>query len=230
MRPISYVSSDRGLTLIEISVAILLVAVLIAVAVPAFRAATDADLHAAAIRIAAGNRACFGEASVKNVTLRMAYDLGAGTYWVEGVPGTFQVIQKERDREEVLEEEKKKEEEEQRKRELAERYGTGEMEESIGSPQPKFVPVQMAFLEPQRLPSGVKFAGVRTPQFRKVVKEGTVYTHFFPNGWAERTLVYLEDSGGSKVTLEMEPLTGRLVLHEGELDYREIDQERERGG
>ncbi len=216
---------DGGLTLIELSVAIMIVAVLLAVALPAFNDVTNGDLKGTAVRISGAARTCFGEAAVKNVTLRVAYDLDANAYWVEAYPGAFQVSRAERDLDEVRDEEKEKDEEEKKKKELADRWGRGDEVESAGAPSPKFVPVKVAFEEPQRLPRGVKFAGVKSPQFKQVVKDGRAYTHFFPNGWAEPTLVYLQEDGGkSMMTLEMEPLTGRVILHDGELDWDDIEE------
>lgn len=217
---------ERGLTLIEIMVAIMLATVVIAIAIPAFNAATDSDLNAVAVRISGASRACFGEAAIKNVTLRMAYDLDADAYWVEAFPGTFQIIGEERDLEEVRDEEEEKAEDEKRRKEQEDRFG-GEEDTEAAPIVPQFVPVQVGFVEAQRMPGRIKIKGVRTPQFRQVVTEGKAYTHFFPNGWAERTLVYVEDAGGSVLTLETQPLTGRVVIHEGELDWAQVDELRD---
>lgn len=217
---------ERGLTLIEIMVAIMLATVLVAVTIPAFNAATDSDLNSVAVRISGASRACFGEAAIKNVTLRLAYDLDAQAYWVEAFPGTFQLIAEERDLDEVRDEEAEKAEEDKRKKELEDRYAAEEDMEA-STLVASFVPVQVGFVEPQQVPRRLKIKGVRTPQFRQVVTTGKVYTHFFPNGWAERTLVYLEDKGGSVLTLETQPITGRVIIHEGELDWNEVDDLRD---
>lgn len=218
-------AANAGLTLIEIMVAVMLATVLLAVTVPAFNAATDSDLNAVAVKIAAANRMCFGEAAIKNVTLRVAFDLDAQAYWVEAYSGTFQVIAEERDLDEVRDEEEEKKEEDKRKREQEERFGAPEDAEAAPL-VPTFVPVQVGFLEPQQMPRRIRIKGIRTPQFRQVVEDGKAYTHFFPNGWAERTLVYLEDRGGSVLTLETQPLTGKIVIHEGELDWNQVDDAR----
>ena len=216
---------ERGLTLIEIMVAIMLATVLLAITVPAFNAATDSDLNSVALKISAATRACFAEAAIKNVSIRVAYDLDANAYWIEAYPGTFQVIAEERDLDEVRDEEEDQKEEDERRREQEERFGSPD-DAAAGPIAPTFVPVQVAFVEPQRLPRRIKIKGVRTPQFRQVVEDGKAYTHFFPNGWAERTLVYLEDSGGSVLTLETQPLTGKIVIHDGELDFQQVEDAR----
>lgn len=217
---------DRGLTLIEIMVAIMLATVVIAIAIPAFNSATDSDLNAVAVRISGASRACFGEAAIKNVTLRVAYDLDADAYWVEAYPGTFQIIGEERDLEEARDDEEEKAEDEKRRKEQDERYG-GEEDMEAAPFVAQFVPVEVGFVEAQRMPARIKIKGVRTPQFRQVVTDGKAYTHFFSNGWAERTLVYIEDSGGSVLTLETQPLTGRVIIHEGELDWSAVDEIRD---
>lgn len=217
---------DRGLTLIEIMVAIMLATVVIAITIPAFNAATDSDLNAVAVRISGASRACFGEAAIKNVTLRMAYDLDANAYWVEAFPGTFQIIGEERDLEEARDAEEDLAEDAKRKKEQEDRYG-GEEDMEAAPIVATFVPVEVGFVEAQRMSGRLKIKGVRTPQFRQVVTNGKAYTHFFPNGWAERTLVYLEDSGGSVLTLETQPLTGRVIIHEGELDWPDVDEARD---
>jgi prepilin-type N-terminal cleavage/methylation domain-containing protein len=217
--------AERGLTLIELAVVITIIAILISVAVPAFKAATDADLKTTAVNISGAARMCFGEAAVKNVTLRLAYDLDKNVWWIEAYPGTYQIMGSEQDLDEFRDKEKEKDEDAKRKKEMEDHFGKASEDQAAqaNEPVPKFVPVKIAFAEPQQLPRGVKFDGIRTPQFRQPIKDGKAYTHFFPNGWAERTLVYLKDSGGATITLEMEPLTGRVILHDGELDYREVD-------
>lgn len=215
------------MTLIEISVAIMLLAAMLAIAIPAFKAATDADLRATAMRISGASRAVYGEAAIKNVTMRLAYDLDRGAWWIEAYPGTFQISGKERDLDTVRDEEEEAKKERERTAELAARYGLEEDGEAA-APHLEFAPVKFGFVEAEMLPNGVRFAGLRTPQFKEPVKTGKAYTHFFSNGWAERTLLYLEDSGGSKMTLEMEPLTGRVIVHDGELDFREVDELRDK--
>jgi prepilin-type N-terminal cleavage/methylation domain-containing protein len=219
-------TGERGLTLIEIMVAVMLVTVVLAVAVPAFNAATDSDLNAVAVKISGASRAAYGEAAIKNVTLRVAYDLDAQAYWVEAFPGTFQIIAEERDLEEVRDEEEEKAEDDKRKKELEDRYAA-EDDTEAATLVANFVPVQVGFVEAQQLPRRLKIKGVRTPQFRQVVTTGKAYTHFFPNGWAERTLVYLEDTGGSVLTLETQPISGRVIVHEGELDWTQVDDLRD---
>ena len=222
--------AEDGLTLIEIAVAMMIIAALLAVAVPAFESASGADLRSGAAHLSAIARACYGEAAAKNVTLRLAYDLDHGGYWVEAYPGIYQIAGTAKDLDRVREDEARKSDDEKRKKEIEDRISAhSEADAQSAAPAPKFVPVSLDFVEPDVLPRGLKFAGVRTPQFKQEIKTGKAYTHFFANGWAEHTLVYLEDAHGAKMTLETEPLSGRVVIWDGELDFREIEDRRARG-
>jgi type II secretory pathway pseudopilin PulG len=223
-------AGEGGLTLIEICVTMMLVAIVLAVALPAFQSATDANLKATAVKLSAAARACYGESEVRGATLRLAYDLDRNGWWVEAYPGTYQISGTEQDLDRVRDDDKKKDDDAKRKKELEDRYSTkSASDEQSSAPVPKFVPVGMDFIEPEVLPRGVRFIGVRTPQFRQIIKTGKAYTHFFPNGWAERTLVYLQDTHGAEMTLEMEPLSGRVVIWDGQLDYRDLDERHARG-
>lgn len=231
MRPTSSkYRGERGLTLIEIAVAMMLIAILLAVAVPAFESASGADLRGGAAKLSAIARACYGEAGVKNVTLRLTYDIDHGAYWVEAYPGIYQIAGTDQDLERVREDEARKSEDEKRKKELESRYSERSAADAqSAAPAPQFVPVSLDFVDPDVLPRGLKFAGVRTPQFKQEIKKGKAYTHFFANGWAEHTLVYLEDAHGSFMTLETEPLSGHVVIWDGELDFKEIENRRAKG-
>ena len=70
------------------------------------------------------------------------------------------------------------------------------------------------------LPRGVAFQDVITQRQGKVT-EGEAFTHFFPVGLAEKTIIHLTDKDRRAMTLDLNPLTGRVKLYEG---YIEIKQ------
>ncbi len=85
-------------------------------------------------------------------------------------------------------------------------------------------------------PNSVRFWGAWTPMFDEVIKPHDefemealqqeeepkyriVYTHVFPGGYMEDTVVYVSDKSGEDITsLLVEPLIGRVVVEEGEAD------------
>ncbi len=99
----------------------------------------------------------------------------------------------------------------------------------------------------KEFPSSVRFWGVWTPQFEDVLKphdeyeleaiqadpQGAqgyrvVYTHVFPGGYMEDSVVYVSDETGEDITsLIVEPLIGRVVVEEGQApipDTRDREQ------
>jgi general secretion pathway protein H len=70
------------------------------------------------------------------------------------------------------------------------------------------------------LPRGVAFQDVITERQGKVT-EGEAFTHFFPMGLAEKTVIHLADQDRRSFTLELNPLTGRVKVYEG---YIEVQQ------
>ena len=84
-------------------------------------------------------------------------------------------------------------------------------------------------LRPVTLPTTVTLEGVWTPQYDEVQRpeevppqdeadDNIVYVHFFPGGYAERAFIYLSDGDDDWYTLEIEPLTGRVIVYDEEVE------------
>jgi prepilin-type N-terminal cleavage/methylation domain-containing protein len=73
---------ERGFTLIELSVVILVLAVLLAFVTPRFRELTEYDIKASSRRLAGTIRYLFDEASIRHTHYRLNYDLKKNEYWV----------------------------------------------------------------------------------------------------------------------------------------------------
>lgn len=78
---------QRGLTLIEVIIVITLLASLLMISVPAIRASTGANLRKAATELASTLRYTYQEATLTNMSMRLAYDLDNNTWWVEAADG-----------------------------------------------------------------------------------------------------------------------------------------------
>ena len=75
-------SVERGFTLIEVSVFLLIVAVLLAFVTPRFRALTEYELKSSSRRLAGTIRYLFNEAVIHHTHYRLNYDLKKDEYWV----------------------------------------------------------------------------------------------------------------------------------------------------
>ncbi len=75
--------------------------------------------------------------------------------------------------------------------------------------------------KPRKLPKGVKFAGVLLREDMDPVTEGKVPILFYPHGFTQRALIYLESGEGEDAevfTVEVMSLAGLGRIHDVELD------------
>ncbi|MCP4871011.1 MAG: prepilin-type N-terminal cleavage/methylation domain-containing protein [Proteobacteria bacterium] len=87
---------QRGLTLIELAVVLALFGVMLLVAVPTLRTIMGADLKASTIELAQTLRFVQDEAVLRNMSMRIAYDLDGRKWWIEAADGPVRIF---RDRE-----------------------------------------------------------------------------------------------------------------------------------
>lgn len=70
------------------------------------------------------------------------------------------------------------------------------------------------------LPRGIRVQDVVTPRQGKVTG-GEVFTNFSPVGLVDRTVIHLTDQDGHAMTLRIQPLTGRVRILEGYVEFEE---------
>ena len=93
----------------------------------------------------------------------------------------------------------------------------------------EFVPIDDPIFAIRELPPGVAFMGIWSPSWDRVVEpqdpqpeeeeeEQIVYTHIFPEGYMEDTVIYLIDHQETVLSLVVEPLTGKVRAEMGEAE------------
>ncbi len=286
-------AASRGLSLIELVVVLALVGIMLLVAVPSLRSVLGADLKASTVELAQTLRYLQDEAVLRNMNMRIAYDLDGRTWWIEAADGPVRIF-RDRDSKEAFDEfMAEKAEADERVREDAERRRSlrksdsdiltgllgGDEDEDGADPGGglggllgglfgggggfgvtarggeydvnAFTPYagedEEAF-EKRELPSGVRFAGVWTPQYEDVLEPldeyelesmlaepiedqvwTTAYTHVFPGRYIEDTVVYLSDDSGEDVwSITVEPLTGRVEVIPGRMPLPDISDREQR--
>lgn len=162
---------ERGFTLIELSVVILIIAIVARFAVPRLRNLTAAELGATTRRLAQTTRYLYEESALRGTVLTLYFDLDRQQYWV------------------------------------------ARPEEGTG------LPVEDTDLLARRvaLPDGVSVADVVVPGAGKL-STGLVPTRFYPEGYADRSVIHLVDSGGHAYTLRIDPVRGRGEIFDGYQD------------
>ncbi len=80
-----------------------------------------------------------------------------------------------------------------------------------------YSPVEDNFLKPVKLPVNIEFTDVVTQGASKR-SEGRAYAYFHPLGRVDFTTIHMEDEDDVAMTLEINPLTGRVQVKEGYVD------------
>jgi general secretion pathway protein H len=196
----------RGFTLVELVIAIAVVAVLSAAAVPAMNAVTGVNARAAAGEIAGAMRFLFETASLRNQTCRLALDLDERAWWAEctrdrvfAARGAQDPRELAREDDEALEE-RFPEERDAEKRRLLAKAKWGRFEDRLA--------------RRRELPGGAAFAGVWAEHQREPLAKGRAYVYFYPQGRTELARVPVVD-GDHAYTVTLQPYTGRAQVTAG---------------
>jgi prepilin-type N-terminal cleavage/methylation domain-containing protein len=159
---------ESGFTLIELSIVILIIAIIANFSLPRLRSLTGAELSAATRRLAQMTGYLYDEAGLRGTVLTLTFDLDRQEYWVT------------------------------------------HPEEDTG------LPVEDTDLLARRvqLPPDVRIADVEVPGAGKI-SQGVVPTRFYPEGYADRSLIHLADADGHAYTVRVDPVRGRGEVLEG---------------
>ena len=202
------------MTLIEIMIVIILLAIVASGITYSFNALNRTYLRSACMHITAGARYAYNRAIVRNTTVRLVFDLENGTMAFEEseIPVTLARIGDER---------------REFSREAAQGEGDGPDVDSAGvdpwaaaqarladtihptfgaSP---FQGLRGAHYAAHALGPGVVVTRLYTPHEEEYRDECTGHVYFFPHGQTENAVVWLSDGNDHTYSVELHPLTGR---------------------
>jgi len=200
-------AQSRGFTLVELMIAVAVVAVLAAAVVPSVSSLSGADARKAAGELSGSLRYLFDTAALRHATCRMVLDLDARSWAAECAPrlvGVARGAGPEAGVEDEAELERRfpDEEDADRRRLLA---------------KSRFGAFTDALLKQRELPGRTAIRSVRVEGRREPVTEGQAYVHFFPGGQAERAFIEVAD-GNTLYTVVVEPFTGRARVVTGAVE------------
>jgi len=206
----SRAADARGFTLIEMVAVIVVIGLLFTLALPQFRARTHADLKRSAVKLAATIEHVFYQSVFRHETLRLHYDLEGSSYWLDRFVDPAAGKDEPAGGPEGASE--------------APGQGAGGDGPQDEVEEPHYVVDHAILPEPVDLPSGVFITSVST-QYIEETTEGEAFTHFFPDGYVEPTVIYMSDKRGAEYTLYASPISGRVKVlpghHEFDVEMRE---------
>lgn len=179
-----------------------LMALVTTMAIPSITSYFRLSLQTASRELASTVRETYNSTMVTGKVHRLVYDFKERQYWVESGPATV-----------LLDTAESKEREERRRR------SSTKLDEE--APKSPFALEKTITRKKVDLPSGVEFEDVLTEQSPEPLTEGLAYTHFFPHGLTERTVIHLKDDSKHNATLVIAPLTGRTDLYDRAVSAKE---------
>lgn len=182
-----------GFTLIELLVVVGLIAIIGAFAVPAISNYFKISLNSITRNLATTIRETYNATAITGRVHRIVYDLKSNEYWVEGGPRTV-----------LLDTDASREIDERKKR-----FQSLADEEKNKKKTSPFQIEKSITAKKTPLPRGVQFDSIITEQSKDPITAGQAFTHFFPHGLTEQTLIRLKDADNHKTTLIISPLTGK---------------------
>jgi prepilin-type N-terminal cleavage/methylation domain-containing protein len=202
-------ASERGLTLIEISVSLLLIGILMAMVIPSVSNITRVDLRTSARKVAGTIRYTYDLAARKNTPFRVVFDLDNRAWWIESASDRFLLG---REKTEVTDGALVEDQDEERKQRFVKRtfIEGGEM----WKPKQKATFSNFAGpLTPKAtLPDTIAFQDVWIAHQTERVTAGLAYLYCFPTGMTERAVIHLVDEDDNAYTLWVHALTGRVKI------------------
>jgi len=215
------------LTLIELSIALAIVAVLFSAVVITAGALTGTKAKSSAAELAGVIRSLYDSAGLRGKTCRLVFQLptakqeGPVRYWAECAAGN---VTTSRARDELLQQDRQK---------LAELASRPQSSPPTARPtssstyQPnlqdlmaqerdrveaaaRFSIYTAPEITARQLPSAVKLS-VWTKHQREAVSSGIAYLYFFPQGFTEKAMIFV-GQGSNVWTISVQPLTGKAII------------------
>ena len=196
--------NERGFSLIELLIVVAILGLVGMIAIPSISNTFRFSVQSSAREIATLIKDASNSAQISGRVHRLVYDLKNEQYWVES--STENTLLKS---DESREKEKETHSFFSKKDENEDKTGGFHQENSLTKKK-------------RTLAVGVKFKDVFTEQSNEPITDGLAYTHIFPQGMSEKTLVHLVDTGKNEVSLVVSNLLGRCYVEGRSIEAKEV--------
>lgn len=203
--------SQRGLTLVEILVVLAIMAALMAISFSAFGPLEHSQIRAEAMRMSGALRMVYGRAAVNGLRYQVTFDLDANSFSVECSEENVLIDPEEDDDDRPFYEDDE-----------ADPFGLGVSAPTLMDCSEPLLPLTL-------MRHDVQILRVLTTHHRSPVETGTATVAYFPNGFVERTLIWIGMEDGMVLTLSVDPMTGRVFIYPEDLevpeDFFEVEED-----
>jgi len=206
---------QRGVTLVEVLIAVALIAIFTGIAMLSTGVAASARLRRSSVMIASAVRVAFGHANAIGKPVRLVLDFDGRMVSLEEASSSLKIEKNDLagGAAAVTEAEKKAQEE------------AAQIVKGPRAPRPSFKPTKAFGFDPDKdkpgkeLESDIRFLQVETSHQDDPVQQGRAYLYFWPGGQTERAAIQLRiassDADKDVMTLIVSPLTGKVELRKG---------------
>lgn len=193
--------SQQGFTLIEMLVVISLIVMIFVMAMPSISSSFKLSLSSTARGMASVITEAYNASVITGKVYRVAIDLKKNTYWIE--VGGAHVL---------LDTKESKDKEDARRKFLK----PGEVKTPSGFSMDTTITRKQ-----QSLPTGVTFEDVMNQLSNEPITEGIAYSHFFPHGLTEQTIIHIQDTSSHHASLVITSVIGQTDLYDRYIDKKE---------
>ncbi len=211
----------RGLTLIELLVALMIVAGLFAMVVPSIQGMLGVRVKEESGKVAGAIRMLYDEAAMRGQICRLVFVMPEseeenGAYRAECTLDRARLSPEIQEVDEgalVVEEDPFADDSYIREEE--------ELERTVKA-RAAWATFEGRELKTRNLPPGVRLSGFWTPRLGDVITVGEAYLYFLPMGETQAAYVWLVDPQDNFYTLTVSPLSGRVKVHAENLEVPDV--------
>lgn len=211
--PCRAMASARGMTLIEIMIVLTIVASVMGLTAFSMSGLSASKVRSEALHVAGAVRYVYGRSAINGVRYQLTFAVGGNTLSAQCSEKNIPVASAEttKEREKATKEDGE-----------ANPFGVAVGGGGMAACDDKI-------LRDFTLKDGVTIARVVTSHDEAPVESGNATIGFFPNGFVERSMIWVKGADGGYFTLIVDPMSGRVRVKPGDLevpdDFFEVEED-----